>query len=291
MIKQFIKKIIPDFVLKQREVLRFYKKDNELKKFVTRNKSLKNKYEGERCFIFGNGPSINKLNFSLFSNEYTFTVNQLSKHPDFYKLNTNFHVWQDERFFLYENIKSLEFLSVLENVQTENNKPLLFYRGTLRKLLESNNINKELKKYYFLPIKPRKYYFYKLIDYSKPVQDYPTVVQTCITLAVFMGFKEIYLLGCDCTGIISIVNSRLQAAESSLYSYNINEFEKKRLEKMTTFSTFRDEMASQVEIIDLYGKLLKYCKKHKVKLFNATKGGLLESLPRINLKEVLDNER
>ena len=38
-------------------------------------KALKNKHKGKRCFVIGNGPSLNKMDLSLLKNEYTFGVN------------------------------------------------------------------------------------------------------------------------------------------------------------------------------------------------------------------------
>ncbi len=36
---------------------------------------FKNKYSGKRCFIVGNGPSLNKLDLKKLDGEYTFAVN------------------------------------------------------------------------------------------------------------------------------------------------------------------------------------------------------------------------
>ena len=37
---------------------------------------FKNKYKGKRCFIIGNGPSLNKMDLSPLKNEYTFGLNR-----------------------------------------------------------------------------------------------------------------------------------------------------------------------------------------------------------------------
>ncbi|HEX2621550.1 MAG TPA: 6-hydroxymethylpterin diphosphokinase MptE-like protein [Phototrophicaceae bacterium] len=38
---------------------------------------LKNKHRGERCFIIGNGPSLNKLDLTKLKNEYTIGMNRI----------------------------------------------------------------------------------------------------------------------------------------------------------------------------------------------------------------------
>ena len=39
--------------------------------------ALKDIHKGERCFIIGNGPSLNKLDLSKIKDEYTFGVNAI----------------------------------------------------------------------------------------------------------------------------------------------------------------------------------------------------------------------
>jgi len=284
--KQKLKQLIPNELWMTYYLRRVLKNDPLQIDAIQPNIELKDRYKGERCFIFGNGPSLKTLDFSPFAYEYTFTVNQITKNPQFAKLKTNFHVWQDERIFLEENFQSPEFVNTLNDVETADNKPFVFYRASLKRLIDKYNITSSLNKYYFLPIKPKVYNLNNHIDYSKIVYDYPTVVQTCICLAVYMGFSEIYLLGCDCTGIVSIAEAKAKCAENSLYAYDISESEKKRMEKQAGMSSFRDEMASQVEILDLYALLNSYCKRKGVKLFNTTQGGLLETLPRVSLDEL-----
>ena len=49
-------------------------KDRNLVAVLKQNAKFQNAYPGKRCFIFGNGPSLKNVDFSLFRDEYTFTV-------------------------------------------------------------------------------------------------------------------------------------------------------------------------------------------------------------------------
>ena len=65
------------------------------------------KYASKRCFIIGNGPSLNKHDLKLLTNEYTFGVNSL-----FYKSNETgfmptFYVVEDSSV-LKENINEIK---------------------------------------------------------------------------------------------------------------------------------------------------------------------------------------
>jgi hypothetical protein len=80
-----------------------------------------------------------------------------------------------------------------------------------------------------------------------------------------MGFKEIYLLGCDC-----------------YYSMDIKKHhftETVRIDP--TFSTAPNRM------ICGYKEAKKYADKHQIAIYNATRGGNLEVFDRVSLDDIL----
>ena len=267
-----------------------FAKNPSLKEALTQNKEFNNKYQGGRCFILGNGPSLKNVNFSLLRDEYTFTVNQLPRNPQFPDLNTNFHVWADQRFFHIDENKpeDIELLNIMKAVNTDGNKPVVFYKYAAKNMIEHFDLKKFLnirfwdQAGYEVSMIPNSY-----IDFTKLVPGFSTVIHYVICLAVYMGFKDIVLLGCDCTGIISTAQSRLGYGEKSTYGYQITENEKKRLEAMQALSSFRNEMLWQVNMFDCYAILDQYCKNHGARLRNATNPTLLETVERVSLDEVL----
>ena len=266
------------------------KKNPTMKIQLDRNAEFKNKYEGKRCFIIGNGPSIKSIDFSKLADEYTFTVNQLPRNPEYEKLNTNFHVWADERFFNLDEKcpEDMEILDVMKRVNTASNKPVVFYKDVAYEMVNKFHLDKELNIFYY---QQSSFEHSDLananIDFTKLVPGFGTVIHYIILLAVYMGFKEIILLGCDCTGIVSIAESRVGKAENSAYGYTISNNEKKRLEKVQNLTSFRDEMQWLVNVFDDYKILDEYCKKHGAKLMNATNPTLLEDVEKVKLEDVL----
>ena len=263
-------------------------KDPNLKKVLDANAKFKNKYYGERCFIFGNGPSLREVDFSLFKNEITFTVNQLTRNSNFAKLHTNFHMWSDYRFFDIDvnRIEDIDLLETMKAVNTDDNRPVVFYRYAARNMIEQNMLASILDIHYFeqgwYEIIPQKD-----IDFTRFTPAFSTVVHYLICLAVYMGFKEIYLLGCDCSSIITIANSYLQKAEQGLYGYSITENEKKRMERVQRQTSFRDELRSTIRLFDDYARIYEYCTMRGVKLYNATGKTLLDSVPKVELGDIL----
>lgn len=288
--RRIIKKLLGgDFLIRIKTWLAF--KDNQnLKNELGQNALLKDRYIGKRCFIIGNGPSIKNIDFSKLSNEYTFSVNQLSRNPQFEKLHTNFHVWADERFFHIDedSPEDLELLDVMKKVNTVDNKPIVFYKYKAYEMIQKFKLDEVLDIHYFEETYLDRYMINSWnLDFTRLVPGFSTVVHYIICLAMYMGFKEIILLGCDCTGIVSIAESRIGQAEKAAYGYSISKNEKKRMEKMQDLTSFRDEMQWWVNIFDDYSILDKYCIEHGVKLLNATNPTLLENVTRIELDNVL----
>ena len=90
-----------------------------------------------------------------------------------------------------------------------------------------------------------------------------------IQVAMYMGFKEIYLIGADC----NYTTTKIHFIEMPDDKQKISEG---WLPKATDLS------------IDGYKAIKKYADKHDIKIYNATRGGMLEVFPRVNLEDVIE---
>ena len=255
------------------------------------NQKLKDAYKGKRCFIIGNGPSVNKCDLSLLKNEYTFTVNQFPRNNQYENLNPNFHMWADERFFdIDKNRKEdMELIDVMKKVNTTSAKPLVFYKVAAKKIIKEFNLDHEIDIAYFDDLAIiggcKKI---KDIDFTKPVPRFSTVCHYLICLAVYMGFSEIYILGCDCTGFVTLANTYDESAGNYQYAYEMTENEKKRLKRNNMKCSIQNELKWYANIFDEYEHLFEYCERHNVKLYNATVGGVLSSIPRVKFETLFN---
>lgn len=260
------------------------------KELLQENIKYKYIHKGKRCFILGNGPSINNLDFSLLKDEITFTVNQISRNPQFEKLNTNYHLWSDWTFFEIqdENEEDMEMLQVIKNVSKKAPGVEIFYEITAKPMIDKYHLKEYSNVAYFQSTGLNSNIMEKaLIDFTHCVPNYPSVVVYAICLAVYMGFSKIYLLGCDCTGFVNSAQNRMSKGMNSLYAFEMSENAAKRMERYSSQRNIRDELNSYVALFDEYDKLGIYCKRNGAELFNATDGGLLECLPRVRLEMVL----
>ena len=229
------------------------------------SESLHNKFIGERCFILGSGPSINKQDLSLIKNEYTFCTNWFINHKDFEKLNVDFYCAYDANF-TYPEINK-DWLSRLENFSNMG----IFFPELWAGKFSLDNANYVQ---YDNSIKVYKDNVFNF-DLAKPLYDGASVVvNMCIPIAMYMGFNKIILLGCD--------TNYYSKSHNNPYFYNSNEHK-----------TFFDDSADRnndwiLKVIQSYEIVLKNALKNNTQILNATPGGNLEVFERVKYTEVCD---
>ena len=143
--------------------------------------TLRNKYEGERCFIIGNGPSLKDTDVSKLKDEFTFGMN---------RIYLGFPDWGFQTSFLV-CVNSLVIEQVYKEFQTLEMPKFFSWRS--RKLLYPTgkpDINTHfLFTTYTGPTFAR--------NASKRLWEGATVTYVCLQLAFHMGFKTAVLIGVD----------------------------------------------------------------------------------------------
>lgn len=151
---------------------------------VGKNKVFKNKHKGQRCFILLNGPSIKECDLSLLKNEKTFVCNY------FYKSNLNvdikpdYYLLFDELFFKDEN-------------RIEENILARYPNTTIIESIWGYKNNKIKNNCYYVDHFHLPTSFRIAHNISSISSGFQTVAFHAITAAIYMGFKEIYILGLD----------------------------------------------------------------------------------------------
>ena len=258
-------------------------------KRVKENINFKDIHKDKRCFILGNGPSLKEQDLSLLKDEYVFTVNQIAKHKDFDKLKTNYHFWADPTFFKLDKDKpeDMQLLETMLNVKTGENNPVCFFASDAYDFVNEFELDKKLDIKFYVFHQSITDHMNEKIDFTKLVPGFHTVVQYAIWMAIYMGFSEIYILGCETTSILTSVNVRLNENLDNDYAYEISEKEKKRMLNRTNVVSFEDELFSFYHVVKDYRLIYEYCKKNSIHIANCTPGGLIESFPRKKYEHVI----
>lgn len=280
---------INDIHLRTIEFNRYkYTNKNEYE-LIKKNEQYRNIHKGKRCFVIGNGPSLKDQDLSLLENEYVITVNQIARNKDFKKIKTNYHFWADPVFFNLAEDKpeDMELLKVFKSVNTENNTPECFLPVFAYEFVQKYGLDKHIRVNYFNP----KLHFFenytKEIDFTKFIPGFQTVVQSGIAFAIFMGFSEINLLGCDTTGIITTINTVLDQDKGDTYGYTVTQNELKRIKENATLNNMETVFAGWTKILQLYDYLYQYCQRRNIKLINCSGTTIIDSIPRRNYEETI----
>lgn len=243
-----------------------YKLDNQTKKVVKRNIAFKSIHNEKRCFIIGTGPSLNLLgskDIELLNKEILFGVNSLYKSeigsrllPKYYALMDNLYWEQWNGTFAEVSNKYLD-------------SPPIFITDVRAKSLV-DRLSRNLPTVY---IHSKKYPIKRMSsDLDKNIYAAMNVVAYSILSAMYMGFKEIYLLGCDYNAFCTAGKGHCYDDESEISDFNYNLAFYLKFYWITT---------------EFHYLISKLAKEKKIKVINATPGSLLDAYPRVSLESVL----
>ena len=151
--------------------------------------SLHNRYEGERCFIIGNGPSLNRHDLSLIENEYTFAVNSF-----FYKTRETGFV---PTFFTVEDNAVMK--ENCDEIVKFQPRILKFFPTLYRKFHPSTDMTVffEMNRGFYEKTGPNYCVPRFSTDMSEVLYCGQSVTYINLQIAYFLGFKEVYLIGMD----------------------------------------------------------------------------------------------
>lgn len=234
-----------------------------------RIKQYKDIHKGKRCFIVATGPSQTIHDLELMKNEITFTVNTGYKVYPQTKWRADYYVLLDDNAtgFLEEAINDeVTYKGIFGSALV---KPCKGKEKVIRLAADASSV------FLFNTVWNRLFpHIFPLAKFSKDISKKiyagKTVVYSCIQIAAYMGFDEIYLTGVDCD-----YDKKVTHAETM--SYELSEAEKKQVIK--SGKLMRIQFEALAKILPKYG----------VKVYNATRGGALEAFPRVDLDDVLMN--
>ncbi|MEH7461452.1 6-hydroxymethylpterin diphosphokinase MptE-like protein [Bacillus thuringiensis] len=217
-----------------------------------RIKKFKDKHKGERCFIVATGPSLKVEDLEKIKHEFTFSMNSIVLSFEDTEWRPTYYGIQDSR--AYEKLKGAIFSA---------NMPYTFCGISSKKL--SPQMSGDFIAY---PLNLLNHNGIHLKHYTKfsddafsVIYDGFTITYSLMQLAVYMGFKEIYLLGVDC---------------------NYTEKGKNYLKDYITQTDFNAGFL----MAQSYKVAQEYAEKNGIKIYNASRGGKLEVFERVNFDEL-----
>lgn len=263
---------------------------NRHEELLKKNKLFKNKYQGKRCFILGNGPSLKyETRLRELEDEIVFTVNQSYRSTIFNEVKSNFHLMMDPLFFELDKSKPEE-KEVLDMIIkcSENPEIQMIFPVNHINYIQNNFSSKR-----HIYISGKSYLpdaFHGKFDMCCELPRFRNVIQFAIACAIYMGFSQIIILGCDMTGLLDnyIKRSPNDYLEKFSHIYEYTENENKRMKTVHSMYSNEFMLSGFAKMFTDYRILSEWCNKHKVVLLNATQETALDMLKYVNLDDVLD---
>jgi len=247
------------------------------KKITTREQNeldaLKNCFKGKRCFIIGNGPSLNKCDLSSLQDEFTFGVNGIFYKTDESGFTPSFYMVEDghviddnlDRINSYE-AKFKFFPSIYKNKIEKRDNTFFFTMdlGFYRKNNRSYGI-------------PRFSENFDTVAYAGQ-----SVTYLNLQLAYYLGFDTVYLVGMDFHYDIpesAIINGlSIESMDDDPNHFHPEYFGKGK--------KWHDPKLDSVAMNYEFAKI-KYEQSGR-RIFNATYGGNLEIFERVDFDSLME---
>jgi len=244
------------------------------------------RHAGERCFILATGPSITGQDLTLLASETCIAVSHFFLHEDVGRIDPAYHVLAPYHPpFDFDTLEKL-----FDGLGERYSDRVTYFVGhtpyeySIAEYLKRNPQRR----------RPNMHF----VDYSGSthLDDYNhgdpamwdiagspflprTVIYSAIQVAAYMGFTEIYLLGCDhdyLTDMTRVTNHHFYAEEDGvsdaehLSGFTTERWFQEYYQRWRQYRLMRDHLASR-----------------GVKVYNATAGGMLDVFGRAVYEEVV----
>lgn len=233
--------------------------------------AYRNRHKGKRCFIIGNGPSLNKLDLEKLRDEVSFGVNaiytnynRMGFYPTYYVVEDTF-VAEDRASEINNYKESTKFFgNFLTYCLKKDNRTILL------------NVIMKFEEYPGFP--------HFSTNAARCVWVAGTVTYLCMQLAYYMGFSEVYLIGFDHS--YAIPNGALiDGTNITSTSDDPNHFSPDYFGKG---KRWHDPKVDRME--KAYRKAKMYFEADGRRIYNATVGGKLEVFDRIDYASLFNKK-
>lgn len=230
--------------------------------------AMKDRHKGKRCFLVGNGPSLRAEDLTVLHErgEITFGFNRIFNIFDQTPWRPTYYVSQDEKM-LGGCVEAVNAMTIAHKF-----------------------VPIQLKWYHDIAIEKAVYFnidyqsgddvmqFTFCDDIAHSIACASTCMYSAAQLAVYMGFKEIYLIGVDHHFHTSINNKGEIVVDETAKDYFSDAYNP---DKAHLFIPNTEKSTLT------YVAMKKHCEQRDVRIYNATRGGKLEVFPRVDFDEVM----
>jgi hypothetical protein len=293
---RYIKAVLPYGMVRlvqNREQLFKQKLPKETLEVLNRNEKFRDIHRGQRCFIVGTGPSINSQDLSPLKDEIVFSLSRFYYHSLYETIRPRYQVFSGMTLhpFLFE--KDGLPCDIYKEAELKIISEIIFTCIGDKQFIQENNFFQKQQIFYVAPDPDSgmKDIHVKGLDLTKSIFGFYLIPELAIQIAIFMGFREIYLLGLDHTWLYEVLHGRdfdhqfYDLKTGVLGKDNNREFISK---KQDEYASFHQLISLYYHFYEDYSALKKYGENKNIKIYNATRGGMLDIFERVTLEEALE---
>ena len=280
LILNFLKKILPpfllDFFLKILIYIKFYILSND--KVFAKNKLLKKTTKNKAGVLLATGPSIKYQNLKKLKNFDCFSLSNFFLHKDLKINKPKFHFLAPYHQPLSIN-DWIKWIKLADNLLPKETKIVLSIKDKNRitkfKLLK----NREIFYLYFSSFVRLK----NTIDITKPLPSLQTGPRMVLPFMIYMGYKTIYLVGCD--------SDNLKNYGKIIQNFYSQKLEVKRgANKPWKFGIIK-ELENNLCVFNEFNNYKIFCEKNNIKIINVSKNSWLDFFDKENFDDLFKNKK
>ena len=240
-------------------------------------KAFREKHRGEECFVIGNGPSLQIKDLERLEGTVTFASNSIYA---LYK-HTN---WRPTYYCATDSIFCRQMMSEREDMTMLMDGCEAAFTSIMGEGIKYRD-DADMARLYYMRLSGDMAGNGEVkfsADCSERIYAAGTITYDILQLAVYMGFKKIYLLGIDFN--YSVERHRDHTVTNKDVCNHMKEIEEE--EKRFYEPISRRHGTPYMADVDLqlagYRAAKEYADTHGVAIYNATRGGKLEVFPRVD---------
>ena len=247
---------------------------------LERNRELCNRHAGERCFILAAGPSIKRQDLKLLQGETCIAVSNFFVHPDFAVIRPRYYCLAP----YHPPITEEAWRSWLAETEAGSGDAVMFFGLEDQQRNRWNGLFAGRQVHYLRcggdswePL------LIHGVDLTRSVPGPQSVTIMALLAALYMGFGEVYLLGCDHDWILHLNASShfYDEDQHTLNRHGYNEWLGADLEYYCQ---------CYIRLWQQYKALRQIADGQSVRIYNATDGGLLDVFPRVKFESLFDRK-
>ncbi len=267
-------RVLPPKIYESLRLLKSRYVSNNEKSVLERNRTLQGIHAGKSGYILATGPSINSLDLKSLKDEICIAVSCFYLHPDYSEINPKYHCLSNGPT---HGVGADEYLAMLKAADQYVRDAIVLTGIAERERIEANKLFSANQVFFMKYGSGNPKFIRNGIDLTRAILAPMSVVIVAMQAAIYMGFKDIYLIGFDHNWFI---NRAQRYAIEHFYPESKSAIDQMHHQKDSTFSI---ELQAAARLWGQHEILKELAGAANVKIWNATLGSFLDVFPHVSL--------